>query len=321
MVNIISFEDAMKQAGENPSLMIANGFSVRYFTYANLLEKAGLDPGGPLLTLFKSLSTVDFEVVIRALEDAALVERAYNKEKRAALLLSEADKLRNALVHAVRVTHPAHKEDIADQIPACVKFLARFETIFTLNYDLLLYWVILENTKQFKDGFGLAEDRDGFRWPFKTNAHCNVYNLHGGLHLFKTANDEVEKRIDQGDGVIDAIASTITASKRLPLYVAEGTSVQKLARIYSVPYLRHCYQRLEDSENAFFVYGHSASPNDAHIYDALFKSDISHLYFCVHKPTTTNVDELNGELSRHQKRNGSNIEYTLVDSETASVWT
>ncbi|MBR0873046.1 DUF4917 family protein [Bradyrhizobium tropiciagri] len=319
MVDIIGFDDAMKAAGENPSLMIANGFSIKYFRYANLLEKAGLDEGSPLRALFGALSTFDFEVVIRALEDAALVERAYSKEKRAELLASEADKLRGALVHAVRVTHPKHREDIADQIPACVKFLSQYDTIFTLNYDLLLYWVILENTKQFKDGFGLAEDRNGFRWPFKTDAHCNIYNLHGGLHLFKTEDDELEKRIDQGSGVIDAIASTITQAKRLPLYVAEGTSAQKLARIYATPYLRHCYEMLKCSESAFFVYGHSASPNDAHIYDALFSSDISHLYFCVHKPTA-NVEEIDGELSRHQKRNGSQIGYTLVDSETANVW-
>lgn len=319
MATIISFDEAMKEAGKNCSLMIANGFSIKYFKYANLLEKAGLDGGSPLLRLFDALSTVDFEIVIRALEDAALVERTYNKEKRARILSSEADKLRRALVHAVRVTHPEHRDDIADKIPACIKFLSQFDAIFTLNYDLLLYWVILENTKQFQDGFGLAEDRNGFRWPFKTDAHCNIYNLHGGLHLFKTTDNEVEKRIDQGSGVIDAIASTILEAKRLPLYVAEGTSVQKLAHIYAVPYLRHCYEKLRQSENAFFVYGHSASANDAHIYDALFNSAISHLYFCVHRPTA-NVAEIDGELSRRQKRNESEIEYTLVDAETANVW-
>jgi hypothetical protein len=39
----------------------------------------------------------------------------------------------------------------------------------------------------------------------------------------------------------------------------------------------------------------------------------------VHTPTA-NVDEIDGELSRYQKRNGSEIEYTLVDAETAKVW-
>src|SRR5712691_10525596 len=159
MAKITPFDEAMKAAGKNSSLMIANGFSIKYFKYANLLEKAGLDGGSSLRRLFDDLSTVDFEIVVRALEDAALVERTYNKEKRATLLSSEADKLRGALVHAVRVTHPQHREDIADEIPACIEFLSQFDTIFTLNYDLLLYWVILENTKQFQDGFGLAKER------------------------------------------------------------------------------------------------------------------------------------------------------------------
>src|SRR5262249_52910847 len=117
----------------------------------------------------------------------------------------------------------------------------------------------------------------------------------------------------------DAIASTITQAKRLPLYVAEGTSVQKLSRIHAVPYLRHCYETLKRSAGAFFVYGHSASANDAHIYDVLFTSNIKHLYFCVHQPTA-NVSEIDGELARYQKRNASKIPYTLVDSESAPVW-
>jgi|ERR1051326_6313024 hypothetical protein len=91
MANVVPFAEAMKDAGKNCSLMIANGFSIKYFKYANLLEKAGLDAGSPLRNLFDALSTVDFEVVIQALEDAALVERTYNKEKRAKILSSEAD--------------------------------------------------------------------------------------------------------------------------------------------------------------------------------------------------------------------------------------
>jgi hypothetical protein len=74
MANVISFEEAMKAAGKNCSLMVANGFSVKYFKYENLLEKAGIDACSPLRRLFDALSTVDFEIVIRSLEDAALVD-------------------------------------------------------------------------------------------------------------------------------------------------------------------------------------------------------------------------------------------------------
>jgi len=71
----------MKQAGEKPSLLIGNGFSIDYFSYKNLLEKAELPEGGPERTLFKLLDTVDFERAIMALENGALVERAYKNEK------------------------------------------------------------------------------------------------------------------------------------------------------------------------------------------------------------------------------------------------
>src|SRR5258705_4710119 len=54
-----------------------------------------------LRTLFDTLDTVDFEVVIKALEDAAVVERVYNKVKRADLFLDDAGKVRRALVQCV----------------------------------------------------------------------------------------------------------------------------------------------------------------------------------------------------------------------------
>jgi hypothetical protein len=320
MPKIINFDEALTATKGKPrSVLIGNGFSIQHFSYGNLLEKARLDKAGPLRGLFDTLNTVDFEAVIKALEDAAIVERVYNQEKRAALLVGEADKLREALVHAIRYVHPAHRDDIQNVIPACVAFLSKFDRIFSLNYDLLLYWVILEDTNKFKDGFGLGTENNGFRGPFEEGAYCNIYNLHGGLHLFRTPSDDVEKRLMGGSGVIDAIAETITRDKRLPLYVAEGTSIAKLRHIYAVPYLRHCYDNLRASAGNFFVYGHSVSDNDAHIYDGLFNSGIEHLYFCVHKPTA-NPEHIDGELARYKKRNGSEIEYTLVDSETVKVW-
>jgi Domain of unknown function (DUF4917) len=317
---IIAFEEAIKATdGKDRGLLIGNGFSMTHFRYGTLLEKSGLDAKSPLRALFKALNTVDFEVVIKALEDAAIVESAYQQNKRAAFFVSEADKLRRVLVHAIRQIHPAHRTDIQDVIPKCMEFLSRFAAIFTLNYDLLLYWVILEDGKKFRDGFGLGRESNGFLGPFQEGAYCNVYNLHGGLHLFPTSDDGVEKRLMGSNGVIDAIAETITRDKRLPLYIAEGTSIRKLSRIYAVPYLRYCYGELCDSSGTFFVFGHSVGANDAHVYDALFKSKIDHLYFCIHRPTA-DLAEIDGELSRYKKRNGSSVDYSFVDSETAHVW-
>ncbi|MES0099764.1 DUF4917 family protein [Mesorhizobium sp. M0019] len=320
MPNIISFEEALGRTKEKDrSLLIGNGFSIEYFSYRTLVEKAGLGNTDPMRKLFAVLDTFDFESVIRALEDAALVETAYGDNAKAATFRSDANRLREALVHAVRVTHPAHREDIAGRIPSCVQFLKNFSKLFSMNYDLLLYWVQLDLSRDFKDGFGLGDEHGGFRGPFKEAAHCNIYNLHGGLHLFKTTEGDVEKRLMGPSGVIDAIAQTITAEKRLPIYVAEGTSSRKLAKINSLPYLRHCYEQLKSSSGMFFVYGHSADQNDEHIYRALFSSGIEHLYFCLHKPTA-DVTALDGELALYKHQSASGVDYTFVDSETAQVW-
>jgi Domain of unknown function (DUF4917) len=165
----------------------------------------------------------------------------------------------------------------------------------------------------------LGKEENGFLGPFKPDAHCNVFNVHGGLHLFQKPDDDVEKRLMGATGVIDAIAHAITVGKRFPVYVAEGTSPAKLRRIHSIPYLRRCYERMQECTGSFFVYGHSADPNDAHIYDALFRAKIKRLYFCIHRPSAK-IAEIDGELARYKKRNNSNLDYTFVDSETAHVW-
>ena len=317
---IIPFNQAIEATNGAPrALLIGNGFSIRHFSYKTLLEKSGLDPGDPVRALFAALDTVDFERVIGALEHGSLVERTYKKEKRALALTADADKLRRALVHAIRTIHPSNRDDLADVIPACCSFLRKFGSIFTTNYDLLLNWVTLDDTQNFRDGFGLAQEENGFLRPFKTEAYCNIYNLHGGLHLFQTADGKLEKRLRETDGVIPAIGRTITQGRRLPLYVAESTSFAKLERIYASPYLRHCYETLKAASGPFFVFGLSVDQKDAHIYEALFQSDITHLYYCIHQPTAV-LEEVAGELARFKERTGSEVDYSFVDSETANVW-
>lgn len=320
MPDVISFDEAVARTnGKDRTLLIGNGFSIEHFNYRTLLENAGLAEDDPLRNLFTALGTFDFEAAIRALEDAAVVEGAYSHDHQAATFAGDADRLREALVHAIRSTHPGHREDITEKIPSCVTFLRNFSTVFSLNYDLLLYWVQLDIARDFKDGFGLGEEDRGFRGPFKEEAYCNIYNLHGGLHLFQTPEGDVEKRLMGASGVIDAIAKTITAGKRLPIYVAEGTSTKKMAKVNSVPYLRHCYDTLAATEGMVFVYGHSADPNDAHIYRAIFNSPAEHLYFCVHQPSA-DIAAIDGELARYKALYHSDIDYTFVDSETAQVW-
>lgn len=128
------------------------------------------------------------------------------------------------------------------------------------------------------------------------DAHCSIFNLHGGLHLFQDAAGDVMKAVDSGAGVIATITNMIAHYRRFPIYVAEGSSVQKMRRINSVGYLRHCYDQLRRNTAAMFVYGHSADDNDAHIYQAIFQAGTKHLYFGVYRPDHDKLRTLDGLL-------------------------
>jgi hypothetical protein len=317
MPGVIGFDEALNKIGaESCSLLLGSGFSADYCGYQTLLAKSELAEDAPCRRLFDKLGTCNFERVVRALEDAAVVGAAYGDDKQKEQLLADAEAVRQALITAVRAAHPTHRVKIKNAIPNCIEFLTPFSRIFTTNYDLLLYWVIIDSTR-FGDGFYLASDEDGFRGPFHEDRRCNVYNLHGGLHLFLRDDGETEKRLAGDDGGLDAIAQTI-AQDRFPIYVTEGTTQSKLKRIASVPYLMLCFQRLKESSGHFFVYGHSADETDAHIYRALFRSNINHLYFCVFDQDK--LAELDGRLANYQKSNRSKVGYTFVDSRSASVW-
>lgn len=320
MPDMISFEEAIKETdSEDRALLIGNGFSANYFNYHNLLAESGIADDTPTGRLFAALGTPDFEAVVRALEDAVIVERAYQNDAHANDLEIHAQKVREALVKAVNKTHPQHRDELVFQYDSSAAFLENFDAVFSLNYDLLLYWVNLEK-HLLSDGFGLGSRTGAFHGPFYEEAHCDLFNLHGGLHLFSGGEGEIKKAVDNGKGVIATITDAIANKRQLPVYVAEGTSLQKMRKINSVPYLRHCYDMLQRNTASVFVYGHSADANDAHIYRAIFSSQAKHLYFGIYRPDDEKLRNLDGLLAGYQKTAGSAVNYSFFDSESAHVW-
>jgi hypothetical protein len=324
MCEILDFAAAIAETNDEPrNLLLGNGFSIAQggapFGYASLLERSGLPNGGEIRNVFQQLNTVDFEEVMMALESAAVIERAYGDAARATRFTTDAAAVREALIHAVRQVHPGIQFDIPDaQRDACATFLQRFGSVFTLNYDLLIYWVILHGAQNtHSDGFGLGDTVGGFR-TFSVNANCSVYFLHGALHLFLDPQQDTRKRVVTNATIVDDITDTIRQTRKLPLFVAEGTTAQKMRKINSVPYLRHSYDRLKERSGSLFVYGHSVSDRDAHIYSAIGRSQIGRLYFCVYRPAD-NLVEMRARLAPFQVRY-PNIEVRFVDGGTVNPW-
>jgi len=319
----IAFDDAIAQCDANRSLLIGNGFSIAQagaqFSYASLLDKAGLQPGGPVRNVFTALNTVDFELVMQALQHAAKIEDAYGEAARALLFRNDAAAVREALIHAVREVHPGISFDIPQaQRDRCGEFLRNFGNVFTINYDLLLYWVILRmGGNAFSDGFGLGDTVGGFR-TFSEEGNCNTFYLHGALHLFLGNQRETLKRVVTTGAIIDDIADTIRARSQLPMFVSEGTAIEKMERINSVPYLRYAYDKLKNLSGSLFIYGHSMAENDYHLYNAIFQSDIKRLFVCVYRPTD-NLQGVKERLAQFRERNGQ-IAVSYIDSASVQVW-
>ncbi|MEI9930417.1 MAG: DUF4917 family protein [Rhizomicrobium sp.] len=190
-------------------LLLGNGFSIalfpKIFTYESLFEHADFSEAPHLQDLFKVLGTMDFEIVIQKLVSAAGILSIYAPDEKdlIATLQKDADFLKGVLVKAIAGRHPDRPMDIKpEQYAACRSFLQPFGHIFTLNYDVVLYWTLMQDEV---DKIDLRPD-DGFREPEEENQpyvswqdsqSASVNFLHGALHLFD-ARSKSSNTLGQG---------------------------------------------------------------------------------------------------------------------------
>jgi hypothetical protein len=175
------------------------------------------------------------------------------------------------LVRAIAQSHPDHPGEIASaKYAACRQFLAQFKNIYTLNYDLLLYWALmnadLPPEVRFDDGFRTPESgvEEYVTWDSDRYAQ-NVFYLHGALHIFD-ARTEIQKytRSNTGIRLIDQIRAALT-NDLYPIFVAEGESTQKFEHIQHSAFLSKAYRSFQAISGTLVVYGHSMAPNDDHV--------------------------------------------------------
>ncbi len=309
MVEVLKFSDAMADSSRfsKRHLLLGNGFSIGcrpdIFHYGSLFQKANFSEYPELSKVFELLGTQDFEVAIRNLEAGAKLLPIYLPDHIDATkrMLNDAAALKEILLGTIAGNHP----DIPGDIPnekfwACRRFLANFlgdpagGQVFTLNYDLLLYWTLMHEDMPFgellslasNDGFGNDEDEpdaDYVVWQGETASHsARVHFLHGALHLFD-AGSELQKFtwIRTNDRLIDQARSAIGQNK-FPLFVAEGSSTQKKSKIRHNAYLYQGFKQFtvnaQQRPHCFFIHGHSLDDNDDHILRRLGAGKFTKLY-------------------------------------------
>ena len=282
--------DAIATKGRPFHLLLGNGFSMSYdpgiFSY-NSLHGFIKELDDELLSkLFEIAKTKDFEVVLQQLENfGALAELFASDTKLKSRVDSAALKLKQSLVDAIGALHPEHVFTIPqEKSDACAGFLKTFldsnGSIFTTNYDLLLYWVLMRNqVVESVDGFGRdRENPDEYvpeeeleyselRWGKHKHAQC-IFYVHGALPLFDTGTEIVKEEYDNRTYLLNRIKSRIEQAD-YPIFVTAGNGQEKLTHIRHNRYLDHAYESLADIEGSLVTFGFNFGEADSHIIEAI----------------------------------------------------
>lgn len=339
---LLTFQEALNKAEalnkqypdyNGKSVLLANGFSIDcckdLFTYEKLFDTA--DFSKEINNVFCEFGTFDFEKIIKKLNDTSKIVNIYNSENAIVQQLeSDANKIKNELVNAISKKHPVHQHIIPDyKFCSAYKFLSNFKDIYTLNYDMLLYWTLMlkkrnENLikylkfdkNEYKDNFGRIYDE--LCWYKSTKQ--NIFYLHGALHLFDNGYDIVKAETTSEENLMDIIKKRLD-NEQYPLIVAEGSSEEKLNKISHNKYLQNALDDLRYVNGNLFIHGHSLDENDRHIFNAINSSGyLKQIFISVFEPEKNfkQIQQKALSIFIDGQHNHKNIFF--YDAESANVW-
>ena len=336
---LLSFSECIEDAAQykKKHVLLGNGFSIAcrpsVFAYGKLYEQAKFSKISASVKFgFEALDTQDFEKVIKVLRDTAAVLKKYSGSPALVDQLSkDADGLRELLVQTIAASHPAKPDEITEQeYLACRGFLENFDTIYTFNYDLLLYWARMhvreDKYPESDDGFRTPEDdyeSSYVVWEPSQSHEQDMWYLHGALHIFDSGT-EIQKYTWSKTGVrlIDQVRDAL-GKNLFPVFVSEGSSKEKYERIRHSDYLAKAYRSFSEITGALFVYGHSFAANDDHYLNCIKRGRTSHLYVGLYgdpnseanKFITRRADQLVAGRAIRKP-----LSVTYFDASTAKVW-
>ena len=274
-------------------LLFGNGFSMAYdkdiFSY-NALSKFIENTGDPLIRdLFERFNTKNFELIMQQLDNFCEIADIFSEDVTLVPKIKAASEaLKNSLIDAVKELHPEHVFKVPEEkSQACIKFLQQFidkgGLVFSTNYDLLPYWVLMRNSAQNAiDGFGrdLETDLDSgeyidpndleyseLRWG-KYKKEQTIFYLHGTLPIFDTGINIVKVEYDSEHFLLQNVKERID-KKQYPIFVTAGNGKEKLTHIMHNKYLSYCYDRLCNVQGSLITFGFNFGEYDTHIIDAV----------------------------------------------------
>ena len=324
------------------SLLMGNGFSMSYdpgiFSYNALYTFLSSQEDELLNKLFGAIKTKNFELIMQQLDmTIALLEAFSSDPDLKAKILSASHKLQNSLLKSIKELHPEHVYKMPEEkSSACAKFLQRFlesgGSIYTTNYDLLLYWVLMrQGVANPVDGFGRelenpveAAEGKNQEWseliwgPNKSNQNINY--LHGALHLFDSGAVVVKEQYDGNGYLLENVSARLDEGS-YPIFVTAGNGEEKLEHIRHNGYLSHCYDNLCEVNGSLVTFGFGFGRYDEHIIEAINKA----AKFGTKKPPklwSIYIGVYSDEDIEHIKSIEKKFhpKVRLFDARTANVW-
>lgn len=340
-MDLLSYDDAFADAASRHNrgcvtALLGNGFSQAWrsdvFSYGALFDEADLSDR--VRAVFDELRTRDFEVVMEALNRARTIVPCYDAPGQLVDELAlDTQGVRDALADVLAANHPERPYDVTDdEFTHCRRFLSAFERIYTVNYDLLLYWTAMHQDVGpplvHHDGF--ADDPDDPDAPYvvwhpEHRIGQNVFYLHGALHLLD-AGAHLRKYTwcRTGEALVDQIREALD-DEVYPLVVTEGRSNQKMARINHSPYLMRGLTSLREIGQPVIIYGHSLADNDRHVLEQLVHGRVPAVFVSVYGDPSTEANQkvIERAMQMREQRSlagGSPLHVDFFAATTAPVW-
>jgi hypothetical protein len=291
-----TFDDVLASIKRNPKrqfhLLLGNGFSVAYdptiFSYNALHDFVTKLEDKDLSKVLEVIETRNFEVIMQYLDGFSALISAFGGDLALKKRVDAASaKLKTSLLEAVKTMHPEHVFRVPEeQSKVCAAFLKTFldtgGSIYSTNYDLLLYWVLMRNSVvNHVDGCGreLENDTGEFMKPEdqiwsedlywgKRREEQNVFYLHGALPFFDGGIAVVKEKYDDYNYLLQNISARMEKGA-YPIFVTAGDGQQKLEHIRHNQYLTYCYDRFCQAEGSLVTFGFGFGPYDEHIIAAI----------------------------------------------------
>ena len=331
--------DYLNSKKRQKHLLIGNGFSMAYnpniFSYKALSRFVEESKNYLLNELFTVIKNKNFELLMQQLYISKSIISALGGDKNLINKIDEASLvLKESLIEAVKELHPEHVFKIPEEdSKKCANFLKEYiekeGKIFSTNYDLLLYWVLMRNEiPNAIDGFGrdvidqghpVPEDQivlSGLRWG-NNRINQNIFYLHGALQLFDDGIEIIKEQYD-GSYIIENIKSRMDKGQ-YPIFVTAGSGEEKLNHILHNHYLSDCFDKLCTITGSLVTFGFNFGEYDEHIINAINEAasqSIDARLRSIYIGVFSKEDEIHIESIRSKFK----CKVNLYDSKSVRIW-